>query len=267
KMKRFLSIPVLFALFLLGFVYYVTMFVFLEESASLHTSTGLIPLAFSLLGFMCLFSLIVCILTDPGGVPSVSVPDIEQSYGLENEIKRIGSNTRLCDKCSVNKPPRAHHCRVCRRCVLKMDHHCIWINNCVGCRNYNAFLLLVFYATLASAYSAIIITISMIKRDWDHASSQHSKSLHLFCGVLSGSLSFILGSLLVWHLYLTSHNMTTIEYHEAKRAAWLASKSGQTYRHPYDAGFYRNITSVFGPNVLKWFWPRAVDHVGDGVGF
>ena len=30
---------------------------------------------------------------------------------------------RFCTHCSTYKPPRAHHCSVCKKCVLKMDHH------------------------------------------------------------------------------------------------------------------------------------------------
>ncbi|EEY55827.1 uncharacterized protein PITG_20533 [Phytophthora infestans T30-4] len=43
-------------------------------------------------------------------------------------------------------PRRAHHCRECRRCVYEMDHHCPWINNCVGYYNYRK-LLFSFMAT------------------------------------------------------------------------------------------------------------------------
>lgn len=39
---------------------------------------------------------------------------------------------KICKKCHEIKPPRAHHCSICDTCVLKMDHHCPWINNCVG---------------------------------------------------------------------------------------------------------------------------------------
>lgn len=30
----------------------------------------------------------------------------------------------ICKKCLTPKPIRTHHCSVCNRCVLKMDHHC-----------------------------------------------------------------------------------------------------------------------------------------------
>ena len=55
---------------------------------------------------------------------------------------------RFCEKCQLIKPDRAHHCSVCSTCVLKMDHHCPWVNNCVGFHNYKFFMLFLAYALL-----------------------------------------------------------------------------------------------------------------------
>ncbi|KAG0163645.1 palmitoyltransferase for Vac8p [Apophysomyces sp. BC1015] len=36
-------------------------------------------------------------------------------------VKRDGDH-RFCKKCQLRKFDRAHHCRICKRCTLKMDH-------------------------------------------------------------------------------------------------------------------------------------------------
>jgi hypothetical protein len=60
---------------------------------------------------------------------------------------------RMCRRCQAFKPPRAHHCSICKRCIIKMDHHCPWVNNCVGIGNHKYFLLFIFYTSLSCGYS------------------------------------------------------------------------------------------------------------------
>lgn len=62
---------------------------------------------------------------------------------------------KKCGKCNCIKPPRAHHCSICKRCVLGMDHHCPWMNNCIGIKNHKSFILFCMYTALASIYAAI----------------------------------------------------------------------------------------------------------------
>ncbi|XP_015877260.3 probable protein S-acyltransferase 15 isoform X2 [Ziziphus jujuba] len=237
KCKRFLSISILGVFLLIGFVYYTTVFIFIEDWVGLQSSAGsLNVIIFTFLVSLCFFSFFVCVLTDPGHVPDSYVPDIEES-GVPDEERR------------------------------KNDHHCIWINNCVGYWNYKAFFTLVLYATIGSIYSTVMIVACSIQKDWEFSERVSFKIFYVTSGVMMVALSLTLGTLLGWHIYLIIHNMTTIEYYEGVRAAWLARKSGQSYRHPFDHGVYKNITLVLGPNMLKWLCPTALSHLKDGLNF
>lgn len=52
-------------------------------------------------------------LTDPGSVPSGALP-------LQTNLKFH----TMCSICQTYKPDCAHHCRICNRCISRMDHHC-----------------------------------------------------------------------------------------------------------------------------------------------
>ena len=66
-----------------------------------------------------------------------------QNLAIMSALKR--SNKRFCNHCQKFKPERAHHCRQCGTCVLKMDHHCPWVSSCIGFYNYKYFMNMVFY--------------------------------------------------------------------------------------------------------------------------
>ena len=70
-------------------------------------------------------------LTDPGSVPKCAVP-------MESQ-RRDSTSHSMCGQCQTFKPPFSHHCRICNRCVSRMDHHCPWMNNCVGGANLSKY--------------------------------------------------------------------------------------------------------------------------------
>ncbi|KAG0022089.1 hypothetical protein BGZ81_008662 [Podila clonocystis] len=65
--------------------------------------------------------------------------------------KRDG-RSRWCEICKIVKPDRCHHCSECNICVLRMDHHCPWVNGCVGFGNYKQFYLFILYGSLSAVW-------------------------------------------------------------------------------------------------------------------
>lgn len=159
----YLTLPIFSVLAAIGYVYYTTVFVAVAGWLGLATAAGVAnAAAFTALAAACVATYAVAVCRDPGRVPPAFMPDVEDAESPVHEIKRKGGDLRYCQKCCHYKPPRAHHCRVCKRCVLKMDHHCIWINNCVGHENYKIFLVFVLYTVIASFYSMILIIGSVM---------------------------------------------------------------------------------------------------------
>ncbi|KAG7017285.1 putative protein S-acyltransferase 16, partial [Cucurbita argyrosperma subsp. argyrosperma] len=270
-MKRGFTItpPVAVVVLAISFIYFSTVFIFIDRWFGLITSPGIMnAVVFTAVALMCITSYALAILTDPGRVPSTYMPDIEDSENPIHEIKRKGGDLRYCQKCCQYKPPRAHHCRVCKRCILRMDHHCIWINNCVGHENYKVFFMFVMYAVVACIYSLVLLIGSLTI---DPPSDEQEvggpfRTIYIVAGLLLLPLSMALNVLLGWHIYLILHNKTTIEYHEGVRAMWLAEKGGNVYSHPYDLGAFENLTTILGPNILSWICPMS-RHNGSGLRF
>ena len=69
-------------------------------------------------------------------------------------LEKIDS-TQLCPDCKTIKTSRSKHCAVCGHCIERFDHHCPWINNCVGVGNHNYFICYVIFQLLviATAFS------------------------------------------------------------------------------------------------------------------
>merc|ERR1719335_953324 len=88
---------------------------------------------------------------------------VQSRWDTLKEKKSRTGDRRHCKWCGKYKPDRCHHCRVCKQCILRMDHHCPWIMNCVGYHNYKYFFLLVWYSALDCVYIAASMLTSVHK--------------------------------------------------------------------------------------------------------
>jgi len=178
---------------------------------------------------------------------------------MVQETKKNGL-PRHCKWCVKYKPDRAHHCRVCRTCILKMDHHCPWLYNCVGFHNYKFFFLLLFYSTL----DCHLIFWTMMESVGRCANNPDTPFLIMFLTLFGVSLAGFLGLLgsafFGFHIFLALKAKTCIELLEKSQSGKCLAQS------PYDVGMWGNIRAVLGEYPLLWLLPLCPPQ-GDGLSF
>jgi palmitoyltransferase ZDHHC3/7/25 len=123
---------------------------------TLLAATASIPptlsVCYAVLSLLALSSHVKTTLTDPGSVPTSAVPTESQRSQAQQQLK-----LSMCSQCQTFKPPHSHHCRICNRCISRMDHHCPWMNNCIGASNMKHFILFLIYAWSCSVFSLVLL--------------------------------------------------------------------------------------------------------------
>lgn len=154
---------------------------------------------------------------------------------------------KFCDTCLLYRPPRASHCSICNNCVQKFDHHCPWVGQCIGLRNYPFFICFISSSTVLCIYVFVFSWINVLRQE----GSLWSVMAHDIVSVVLIIYCFIavwfVGGLTVFHLYLIGSNQTTYEnfrYRYDKR------------KNPFRKGVMSNFKEVFfstiPPSTIKF---------------
>ncbi|KAI5180774.1 palmitoyltransferase ZDHHC9/14/18 [Nematocida sp. AWRm80] len=101
-----------------------------------------------------------------------------------------------CNTCNIFRPKGTSHCQECNGCVYQMDHHCPWLGNCIGKRNYTSFIYLLTSNTLAS------IALGCIRYNYGLPSQVlRWKSILLYWTALNTVIIFVL-SIFLWAYFV-----------------------------------------------------------------
>ena len=108
----------------------------------------------SLMGLTLIFHTIA-MCRDPGSIKkpfSITFMQMMQNF----------NPVLLCPDCEIIRTDRSRHCSICNQCVERFDHHCPWINNCVGLHNHNSFMLFLIGMTLTLITTATMVFINLL---------------------------------------------------------------------------------------------------------
>lgn len=194
-------------------------------------------------------------------------------------LDRSIDKTRICEICKTYKPPRCHHCSRCNRCCLKFDHHCTFVDVCIGFHNYKYyvqfcvtnFIMLIYYLIFVNFEFSIIddlqasIIVNVVITD-----------------LLTIIVLFINAQTLVMTVKLLPNNETITEYYalnayiegdhthinifqEGPITTFSVSKDRKVL-NPYNLGTKENLREVFGDTFMQWISPSFTSK-GDGLSF
>uniref|UniRef100_A0A3P8YV40 Palmitoyltransferase n=1 Tax=Esox lucius TaxID=8010 RepID=A0A3P8YV40_ESOLU len=145
-----------------------------------------------------------------GNVPAGQRPPPRiRNVQINGQIVKL----KYCYTCKIFRPPRASHCSICDNCVDRFDHHCPWVGNCVGKRNYRYFYLFTLSLSLLTIYIFTFDIVHVVLRSVDSGfvkTLQDTPGTYPFVLVCFFTLWSVVG-LTGFHTYLISLNQTTNE--------------------------------------------------------
>lgn len=211
----------------------------LAPAAVLDCNLGVVQ---SILGLVILVSFAASALTNPGIVPRQAT-----SEDLRPRFLRINGlllKQKFCHTCCVFRPPRSKHCAYCDNCVLRFDHHCTWLGNCIGLHNYRYFLCLIYTgnAFLANAINSVFMAIGaqavqLYGEDAgfiDSLSTMTEEPVLLLFLLYCVALWVALTLLSIYHTVVTLRNLTTNEH-----------VNNYYDDNPFDYGGFRNCRQIY----------------------
>ena len=216
------------------------------EGQSIGTSAGkAIVVLFVYTTLIMWSSMLRTALRDPGIIPKGldPAPELETyvvSVGSPDDITGTGMGHRprsrhtkvrdetvtekWCGTCQTYRPPQTSHCRLCDVCTEQTDHHCSFLNNCIGRRNYTSFIAFLVSACFCGLFvvgvSAAHLCIrakyagaAAFLKDWRTAGSLAVAALVL-------AFVFPVFGLLCYHIRLIWLARTTIEMVSVRRVRY-----------------------------------------------
>eukprot|EP00043_Microstomoeca_roanoka_P002546 m.39069 g.39069 ORF g.39069 m.39069 type:complete len:454 (-) comp11556_c0_seq1:186-1547(-) len=182
--------------------------------------------------------------TDPGIVPrgeqkEILQPGEELMAHKKVTVNGVDVTLKYCSTCRTFRGPRVSHCRICDNCVEEFDHHCPWVGNCVGARNYRYFFgflwsMLFLLATVCAASIWHLVDLSK----HDKAPLRESPS-SVFVAAFTGLFLLSVFSLSSYHLSLAIRNVTTNEDIRSRFS-----------RNPHSGGCWHNLCfRLCGPRL------------------
>ncbi|KAI9079697.1 hypothetical protein K1719_038318 [Acacia pycnantha] len=210
---------------------------------------------------LTMFVLIVLLLTsarDPGIVPRNAHPpeldDDDRSSSFNNErlprtkdiiVNGITVKIKYCETCKLYRPPRCSHCSVCDNCVERFDHHCPWVGQCIGLRNYRFYFMFVSSATLLCLYIHGFCWV-YIRRIMDSEEISIWKSMiktpaSIALIIYSFACVWFVGGLTALHTYLISTNQSTYEN--------FRYRYDRQRVNPYNRGILENFKEIFCSSI------------------
>lgn len=132
------------------------------------------------------------------------VSEVLDNWSVKKPVLEV-DQYKFCEECQCHRPPRAHHCKKCERCILRRDHHCNWLGVCIGYYNYKYFILLLYYQTIF-----LVLIVSETLQQLLKGNGRSKMTLVAFTLFFAPEL-LLVASLCTVHTLLLCRNMTSIE--------------------------------------------------------